>query len=324
MRRALAIGGAALLLGTAPAVAPTVQATAGPAVAMAAAAAPTPTVLTYNVRNCCTSEDDLLTGNKSWPHRRPMVIAVLAGTGADVIALQEANPYNKHGRSGTPTHYPAAEILAGLRQQKPGKDYALATTKNTARPIIYSRHSMSLQKLVVGGKTVSSAVLSGRMALLRDKASGKKFLVANMHLPVRYGSSASNSVTSEKHRREVLRANVRQVRTLAGALTGGRVVYLGDFNSAADRKLTGSGASKYRYAAGKLMKNANIPDGSTICQRCGTAKYATFNGFAPRNTGTATFDHIFVKNIAVYKWRVLHEVSYRASDHFPVKVELRF
>lgn len=289
------------------------------------AATYTPTVVTYNVRNCCNGDNTLLGGHRSWTYRKSRVVKVLASANADIIALQESTPYNtKTGREGTPTVFPTNDVLAGLRDKLPAKNYALATSATTATPIIYSQATMS----VPAESDKNIVIASGRATRLRNISSGKSVMVANVHLPVRKGRSKATSVTSELYRRDQLRSAVRSTRALAESGAGKRAVYLGDLNTYPGIKLSGSGAAKHSYEPGKMMKRAKILDASSVCVKCGTKKYATYNGFKKRNTGPKDYDRIFVskssKALSVRTWSISSSVSYVASDHFPVRARLSF
>lgn len=286
----------------------------------ASAASASPTFISYNIRNCCNSDDSLLTSH-TWDERRSKVANVLAETGGDVIALQEATPFNSvTGRKGDPDTYPVTYLLAKLQKLHPEKDYRRATTLGTPRAIIYSAAEFTkIEK--VGTVEIPEIAGHGRMVLLEHKSTKKRIMVGNIHLPVSKPGFARNAPESEEHRREELRTLVRAMRPLANTYAKGRAIYLGDMNTWPGRSLTRD--QSMSYAAGKMMAAADIPDASAICDACGTTKYSSLNGFKPRAAGPI-MDRAFVRDVPVVRWRVMSEMSYAASDHFPIKVQLAF
>lgn len=238
------------------------------------------------------------TGDNAWPVRRPVLAALLRGTDADVIGVQEL----KGG--------PAAELLGDLPELRMlGRD-RFGGSDDEHGAVLYRPDR--LDALEVGDfwlsdtpdevASVTWGTVFPRMVTwvrFRHTASGREFLLANTHFPWR-------EVEDIRARELSAELIADRLPVLAGDLP---TVLMGDFNTRADTTPHALLAEHYVDAYETTPGGPAGPEG-------------TFHDF----TGVADdrIDWILTRGFAARSFRTIdtREGTVWPSDHFPIQAEL--
>ena len=257
-------------------------------------------VITYNLcgqDKCVTSAN----GMKRWTTRKAYAGRVARGTGADIIATQEA--HDRDTRFGT---------------ELPG--FALASYYS-AKSLYYKTSKYNL--LRSGRITLSSTYRKYAVwAELRDETTRNDFIVVDAHLQPYKGK------TNDDRRA----AQTKILLSKVAAINPDKllVVYAGDFNS------NKSNAIQSRYPGGydaplKVFAAAGVPDTYVkATTRVGALWNSANQAINPPLKHGDHVDHIFADAaIVVDHWRVIVSLDSRgwyakpfASDHNPVRARL--
>ncbi|HEX3705925.1 MAG TPA: endonuclease/exonuclease/phosphatase family protein [Mycobacteriales bacterium] len=271
-------------------------------------------VMTYNILEA-TNDGHQEGGNviAPWSQRKAGVAGFIGSAAPDVVAIQEGAAWV--GQVKGPRQ------VDSLRSALGGA-YALANTEipptqhhyhRTGDYILYRKDT-----LAAVGAGNHWAIGNGHWAayqILRDRASGAKFLFVCAHLIVPRGHA--NDLKREQETQRL----VRLARAYASA-HGVPVVYAGDFNS-----------DQFNHnpnGPAVAMNAAGIPNAYNVAQHRTNAKYNTANQYVTRPQHYfAHMDEVFAPDgVAVHSWNQLLHVSRGKfvgvipSDHNPVVVTL--
>lgn len=262
--------------------------------AFAAASSPEINIATYNLRLDTASD-----GPNAWPHRVDAVKALIRYHEFDIVGTQE----------GLPGQIADLDAMPGFAHVGVGRDDGRNAGEHSA--IYYRSARFELEKH--GDYWLSEtpdrpskgwdAVCCNRIASwakLRDRASGRRFFVFNVHFDHQ----------GEVARRESAKLMLRKMREIAGDAT---VVCIGDFNSTPDTEQI------------RTMQTA-LRDARTISAEPPYGPQGTFEDFKLDSKLPERIDYIFVgRGIEVLKYATLTDsVEARfPSDHLPVVARIR-
>ena len=264
------------------------------ALAAAAPASPDINIATYNLRLNTASD-----GPNAWPHRVDAVKALIRYHEFDIVGTQE----------GLPEQIADLDAMPGFAHVGVGRDDGKDAGEHSA--IYYRTVRFELEKH--GDYWLSEtpdkpskgwdAVCCNRIASwakLRDRASGKRFFVFNVHFDHQ----------GETARRESAKLMLRKIREIAGDAT---VICIGDFNSTPETEQI------------RAMKTA-LRDARELSVEPPYGPQGTFEDFKLDSKLPERIDYIFVgAKIEVLKYAVLTDsVDARfPSDHLPVAARIR-
>jgi endonuclease/exonuclease/phosphatase family metal-dependent hydrolase len=251
-------------------------------------------VMTFNIRYGTASD-----GENAWPQRRERLFGVIAAEQPDVLGLQEALRFQLDELH---TRFPEfAEIGVGRDDGLTAGEYA-AILYRTARLALDSSGTFWLSDTPEVPGSVSWGNHVTRIctwALLRDRRSGARFAVFNLHLD-----------HESQPARE--RGAALVVQRMAGIAADLPTILTGDFNAGEDNPAV---ATVTRSGMRDTFR-ALHPDARWV---------GTFNAFTGDSTGPK-IDYVF----AGPRWEIIDAAIVRsrsggrdASDHFPVTASLQ-
>ncbi len=251
-------------------------------------------VATYNLRLNLPSD-----GPHAWPHRKEMVKALIRHHEFDIVATQE----------GLIDQIRELDAMPGWTRVGVGRDDGQQGGEHSAIYFRSARFELRRHGDFWLSATPDKPSISwdsrccNRLATwaeLRDKRSGREFLVFSVHFD-------HEGVVS---RRESALLMLRQVRDLAG---GKPVICMGDYNATpvSEPIRTMLGGLRDAYALSEAPPYGPI---------------GSFNDFKFDTPADRRIDYVFLTpGIRVLKYAVLtdSQSGRYASDHFPVLVKLQ-
>ncbi|MFT4164124.1 MAG: hypothetical protein QM650_02660 [Microlunatus sp.] len=304
-------------------------------------------VATYNVLTVKKTKD-----KRNWLKRADRVAKEIVGSGAGVVLLQEVSPGRADGRSGSTAKVgrQTTTLLAHLRKQGGKKhDYRMARTTlylKSGLPhgtqggrVLYDNKRFKLLSSCpekTGKKTYNASCSfklpirsvdgenkrrRGGYALLRSRATGKKFWVVSAHFDDRHGRNKAEAAQFNALRGKQARAVLDLVKRVNKKKYP--VVFGADINTWQNDKSGYSGhdvmvaGGFYDTAAARIRINAG---------------YTTSNGFVsklkPHGQGVAShLDVVMVKGGkgGADRWvnKMRNPDSNRASDHNLVYADIK-
>jgi|JI6StandDraft_1071083.scaffolds.fasta_scaffold121649_1 endonuclease/exonuclease/phosphatase family metal-dependent hydrolase len=266
--------------------------TSGALLAPAGAAEPI-NVATYNLRLNEPSD-----GPNAWPHRKEMVKALIRHHEFDIVATQEGLIDQIRELDAMPGW---ARVGVGRDDGKEGGEHSAIYFRSVRFEL--RRHGDFWLSATPDKPSISwDSRCCNRLATwaeLRDKQSGREFLVFSVHFD-------HEGVVS---RRESALLMLRQVRELAGSKP---VVCMGDYNATPE-------SEPIRTMLGGLR------DAYALSETPPYGPVGSFNDFKFDTPADRRIDYVFLTpGIRVLKYAVLTD-SQRGrytSDHFPVLVRL--
>lgn len=288
-------------------------------------------IASFNVRSARIND------GHAWTNRAGDVAREIVSRHPGVVALQELSPGRADGQKGTVNGTPrqTESLLSALRSAG-GGNYALVRTTpyvvagtphgSQGTRILYdtSRYSLvsdcpettgkrrystscSMDLPILGSDSASDR-RSAAFAELKDKRSGKHFVVASVHLDHRHSGNASTERRYDQLRRTQMAAVYARATSMAG---GHEVIVAGDYNAWTTKKPVGNLPGKYLSARG-------FKDTSKAAKRVNT-KYSTMNHFKTvQSVNRVALDWIMAKGISSSKrYEVVTKRvdSDRPSDH---------
>jgi endonuclease/exonuclease/phosphatase family metal-dependent hydrolase len=253
-------------------------------------------VMTYNVLEADTAgrhEGDGVV--QPWSVREPAVVRTITTAHPDVIGIQEAAAFVGSGQE---------RQIDSLHHALPG--YGLAFTEalpgtpgwhRTGNYILFNQSTFA--KVGDGGHWALGDMRWAAWQVLKNKATGAKFLFVNAHLLPTSGGAAD---TKRRHETQALLSDARSQAASAGGVP---IVYVGDFNSDQYRK--------HRVNAPLLvMQNSLIADAYQAAQKHVRAQWNTANGYRrrPPHDG-AHIDAVFAPaGVGVRSWELQLRLSH--------------
>jgi endonuclease/exonuclease/phosphatase family metal-dependent hydrolase len=274
-------------------------------------------VMTYNIKEAhFDGEEEGGDVVAPWnPDRKEAVARLITRADPDVVGIEEGATKIGHRRHGPRQVDTLRKALGG--------NYRLARTEvppnrpGTHRTGDYILYKKATWRAV--GKGGHWALGNHRWAahqVLRNRASGAKFLFVTAHL--RQQPGRSNDVLRQRETESL----VHHGHQLA-ARKGVPVVYVGDFNS--------DPFGNHAYNAPALvMKQHHIADSYNVAQKRVRARYNTANHYMrrPPHVG-ARIDYIFApQGVGVRSWKLIMRMHHGEfvgtipSDHNPVVSDL--
>lgn len=256
-----------------------------------------PRVMTYNLRYASDTPPN------SWPERRPLVKNVISQAAPDIIGTQEGVYRQLQDLAADLPDY----HWIGLGREGGSRGEFMAIFYRHARfvPVAFDHFWLSDTPEVIGsitwGHTVRRMLTWVR---LRDKVTGREFLVWNTHL--------------DHQVEEARRKGAALIRDrLAKSDPGVPLVLTGDFNCPA------AGCVAYET----LTREAGLADTWLLAKRRENDGFNTFNGFKAAGKDGIRIDWILARGpVAVSRAAILtdSENGRFPSDHFPVVADVRF
>ncbi|MFA6402715.1 MAG: endonuclease/exonuclease/phosphatase family protein [Salinivirgaceae bacterium] len=251
------------------------------------------TAITYNIRLDVASD-----GENAWMYRKDKVCGLLAFYEPDVIGVQEAVPSQMSYIDSSLTAYNFVGV--GRDGGNIGEYSAIFYKTNRFEVLEQSTFWLSETPDTVSFGWDAACRRICTYSLFKDKESGKKFWVFNLHLDHVGQEARINGVKLVVHKIKDLNSDNLPV------------ILLGDFNATLESEpiqLVSQEFVDSREASG-LVYGSN----------------GTFNGFKFHEPASECIDYIFTsrKGFKVLKYAVLTD-SYNChypSDHFPVLVKL--
>lgn len=252
-------------------------------------------VISYNIR--CGSMTDENDGTNSWKYRYPTSAMMIDDQKPDIFGLQEAKPDQMQYMK---------EYCLGYKSVGVGRDDGKKQGENMA--IFYNKKTVSLLKWgtfwlsetpdVPSKGWDSACKRTATWAIMKHKASGKKFFYVNTHIDHR-------GVEGQRKGTELLAAKIKELNT-----EGYPVIVTGDFNMEPDNaNIVAFGKEFYN-----ARKMASKTDDSFTYHGWGraaeTIDYIWFKGF-----GSCTEYETITKPYGGRNF---------ISDHYPVSAILFF
>jgi endonuclease/exonuclease/phosphatase family metal-dependent hydrolase len=271
-------------------------------------------VMTYNVieaRNDGLSEG----GNviAPWSQRKPAIIKLIHDSHPDVIGLQEAATFVGSGNVRQADSIKNALTGWGLATTEV-KPYSAPGWKRTGDYILFNKATYAA--VGTGGHWELGDSRWAVWQVLKNRATGAKFLFVNAHLRVQQGP------TNDLKRQHETQQMLSDSHGMASRL-GIPVVYLGDFNS--------DQYARHAFNAPLIVMNkANIVDAYQVAAKRVRGRYNTANKYMTRPPHNyAHIDYIFAPpGIGVRSWIDVLELKHGKfvgtipSDHNPVVSDL--
>lgn len=249
-------------------------------------------VMSYNIRNC-DAED----GTNSWQYRYPATALMIDDQKPDVIGLQEVL-YEQF--QYLKTAFDKSYSLIGVGRddaKKKGEMMAIMYNKNTTTVAKWGTFWLSDTPDTPSQGWDGACVRCATWAVMKDKASGKKYIVINTHLDHQGAEAQKNGV-------KLIVSKMAELNP-----EGLPVIITGDFNLEA-----GSPALM-------PLKNAMNDARSTAVV---TDDHFSYNGWGKAQ---GTIDYIWYKDLSCTKFETVTKPYYERtfiSDHFPVKATFIF
>lgn len=266
---------------------------AGGALLAPALAADPINVATYNLRLNEPSD-----GPNAWPHRKDRVKALIRYHEFDIVATQEGLIDQLRELDAMPGW---ARVGVGRDDGKQGGEHSAIYFRSARFEL--RRHGDFWLSATPDKPSISwDSRCCNRLATwaeLRDKSSGREFLVFSVHFD-------HEGVVS---RRESALLMLRQVRELAG---GKPVICMGDYNATPE-------SEPIRTMLGGLG------DAHALSETPPYGPVGSFNEFRFDSPADRRIDYVFLTpGIRVLKYAVLTDSQWGryTSDHFPVAVRL--
>jgi endonuclease/exonuclease/phosphatase family metal-dependent hydrolase len=254
-------------------------------------------VMTFNLRYA-----SLQTPN-AWPARRPVMRHLLERESPDIIGTQEGLYAQLRDLAAD---LPAYEWI-GLGRAGGSRDEhcAIFFRRDRFEPVGFDHFWLSDTPNVIGSITWGHTYI--RMVTwvrLREKATGREFLVWNTHFDHQVETARQKAATLLKERIKAADAAVP-------------LLLIGDFNCVAGRS----------PAYDILTKEAGLTDTWTAAAKRTNETLNSFHNYQPALTNRERIDWILARGpsdvtdtgIVTY-----HEGSQHPSDHFPVTATVRF
>ena len=249
-------------------------------------------VMSYNIRN-----SDAEDGTNSWQYRYPATALMIDDQKPDVIGLQEVlYEQFQYLKSAFDKSY----SLIGVGREdakKKGEIMAIMYNKNTTTVTKWGTFWLSDTPDTPSQGWDGACIRCATWAVMKDKTSGKKYLVVNTHLDHQGAEAQKNGV-------KLIVSKMAELNT-----EGLPVIITGDFNLEA--------GSPALMPLQNAMNNAR----STAVV---TDDHFSYNGWGKAQS---TIDFIWYKDLSCTKFETVTKPYYERtfiSDHFPVKATFIF
>lgn len=257
-------------------------------------------VMTFNLKN-----DTFFTRkNMRWDTRREFVLNIIETYRPDVIGVQELTPEGKKELSRLLPQYQFIGEPRNARLPYFNEETDIGFLKKKYECLEENTFWLSAHPQKRGSRVWTS--IFPRIctkALLKEKTSGKTFLVYNTHLDHLIPHSRLKEL-------QVIAQSIQKKRSL-----GTPVILMGDFNTTID-----SAALKDFLASGQSLQSVytslSLPLHNTIHYGRGTQK-----------ENVKPIDYIFVsRSFEIQSCEIItaHFNGFYPSDHYPVIAELQF
>lgn len=255
--------------------------------------------MTFNIRLDLASDRE-----HAWPHRKPLVAALIGHEAPDLLGLQEVLLGQKRDLEAALPQY----TLIGVGRDDGGESGEFAPLAYRADRFVALRGGtfwLSPTPKIPSKGWDAAFPRIATWAVLRDRATGQVIRVLNTHLD---------------HVGELARANsadmiARWLADDAGAALP--TIVMGDFNA-------GPGSEPYRRLAESA--DTGLIDSRAASRTPPYGPPGTFNGFDIGSAAEAPIDHLLVTaDFAVESHAVItqHWGGRLPSDHYPVLAVLR-
>jgi endonuclease/exonuclease/phosphatase family metal-dependent hydrolase len=261
--------------------------------------AQTVNVMTYNIR--LDTESD---GVNQWKNRTNKVYALLKKYKPDVFGVQEALHNQMMDLKNNLTDYDFVGVGRDDGKEK-GEYSAIFYRKSEYEVLEQNTFWLSETPEVPGSKSWDAAITRvATFALLKEKSSGKLFLILNTHFDHIGKEARKNSASIIK---VYLRGFIE-----GGSIKDLPVIITGDFNSEPTEE--------------PYQSMINGKDFALMDSRPSNSKAGTFCSFTVNSIECKTIDYIFHSaNWSTKKYKVITDNNgkYYPSDHLPVMATLR-
>lgn len=254
-------------------------------------------VMSFNLRFASTQQPN------AWADRRPVMRHTIERAAPDLIGTQEGvYPQLRDLAADLPAY---DWIGLGREGGSRGEFTAIFFRRDRFEPVAFDHFWLSDTPDRIASNTFGAAYL--RMATtvrLRDRATGREFVVFNTHLD-------NESEPARQKSAELLRTRIAAVET---ALP---VLLVGDFNCTA-------GASR---AWEILTREAGLTDTWTAAAARQNASLNSFHNYEPPVAHGERIDWILARHPAAVTEAAIvtdHDGAQYPSDHFPVTAVVRF
>lgn len=244
-------------------------------------------VMTYNIM---WEENGVRAGNLAlpvWRDRCPLVGQILRENAPDIVGLQEASP----------------EQQAGLAAVVPEFGIVYDPMVNNTSPILYRKEQLAVEgsgtfvlNSVPERPATNIGLRKATFARFRDKATGRRFVVFNVHLDHR-GNGSTRQISA-------VRLSERM------ATESGPVLLTGDFNCHES-----SPTMQFLYGQTALKNDLEVLCSNPVPFR---------DALETVRPALDLIDHVLVgSGVDVASAARLKNVDAHASDHFPVVAVVR-
>jgi endonuclease/exonuclease/phosphatase family metal-dependent hydrolase len=253
-----------------------------------------------------------------WSKRRAGQVALLNGSNADVIGVEEAATC-LHERKALPCWRQIDSLASGLTGYKLDATYqSTGRTRYFSDYILFNNNTVAKVgtghtfKIGPSGKTRYAAY-----QIFQVRSTGVEFLFVVTH------TLATAGAKGDKIRGAETTSLVRQAKAYARNHSIHAIIYSGDFN-------TYAGEYQVNDVSGNNMRAAHIPDGIDVAQHHTNSKYDSINAlYRSPKKGGGSADHIYASGgVGVKLWgELLHLRNGRfvgtiPSDHNPVYADV--